>query len=35
MHNSTNFFEKIIKKLEKTPDKYPRKAGKPSKEPII
>ena len=25
----------IIKKIEKTPAKYPRKAGKPSKEPII
>ena len=25
----------IIKKIEKTPSKYPRKAGKPSKEPII
>ena len=25
----------IIKKIEKTPPKYPRKAGKPSKEPII
>ncbi len=24
----------IIKKIEKTPSKYPRKAGKPSKEPI-
>lgn len=25
----------IIKKLEQTPSKYPRKAGKPSKEPIL
>lgn len=25
----------IIKKIEKTPSKYPRKAGKPSKEPIM
>lgn len=25
----------IIKKIEKTPPKYPRKAGKPSKEPIV
>ena len=25
----------IIKKIESTPSKYPRKAGKPSKEPII
>lgn len=25
----------IIKKIEKTPSKYPRKAGKPSKEPIV
>lgn len=24
----------VIKKLEKTPSKYPRKAGKPAKEPI-
>ncbi|MEE0867533.1 MAG: 16S rRNA (guanine(527)-N(7))-methyltransferase RsmG [Clostridia bacterium] len=24
----------VIKKLEKTPNKYPRKAGKPSKDPI-
>lgn len=25
----------IIRKIKNTPDKYPRKAGKPSKEPII
>lgn len=25
----------IIEKIKKTPDKYPRKAGKPSKEPIV
>ncbi len=25
----------LIRKLRQTPTKYPRKAGKPSKEPII
>ena len=25
----------VIEKIKKTPTKYPRKAGKPSKEPII